>query len=131
MPNVTIEVRQTRSQAQEEALIEAVHAGLVQGFKIPYEDRTVRLIVHEPHRLQGSPRLKQPEQFTLISIDCFAGRSLNAKRELYAAIVSNLSKLGIPPDHVKIVLRESGLENWGIVGGRAACDLELGFKVDV
>jgi phenylpyruvate tautomerase PptA (4-oxalocrotonate tautomerase family) len=131
MPNVMIEVGRTYSQAQEHALMEAVHLALVQGFKIPMQDRTVRLIVHEPHRLQGSPRLAQPDRFTLISIDCFAGRSLDAKRALYAAIVLNLGELGIPPDHVKVLLREAPRENWGIAGGQAACDLELGFKVDV
>jgi phenylpyruvate tautomerase PptA (4-oxalocrotonate tautomerase family) len=39
--------------------------------------------------------------------------------------------MSIPRDHVKILLREIPPENWGIRGGRAACDVELGFKVDV
>jgi phenylpyruvate tautomerase PptA (4-oxalocrotonate tautomerase family) len=131
MPNVTIEVGQPRSQADEEALIEAVHLALVQAFRIPSSDRTARLIVHEPHRLQGSSLLAQPHLFTLISIDCFPGRSLEAKRALYAAIVDKLSVLGIPSDHVKVALRELPPENWGIRGGKAACDVELGFRVNV
>jgi phenylpyruvate tautomerase PptA (4-oxalocrotonate tautomerase family) len=45
--------------------------------------------------------------------------------------VLNLEALGIPRDHVKIVLREIPRENWGIRGGQAGCDVELGFKVDV
>ncbi|MEK5782203.1 hypothetical protein VXE43_19930 [Acinetobacter baumannii] len=31
--------------------------------------------------------LTQPEYFTLIGIDCFAGRSLETKRKLYQQIV--------------------------------------------
>nr|WP_238326414.1 tautomerase family protein [Desulfuromonas acetoxidans] len=64
-------------------------------------------------------------------MDCFAGRSLDAKRSLYQAIVNNLEPFGIPKSHVKIMLREITAENWGIRGGQAACDVELGFKVDV
>jgi phenylpyruvate tautomerase PptA (4-oxalocrotonate tautomerase family) len=45
--------------------------------------------------------------------------------------VENLGTLGIPPDHVLVLLDEVPRENWGIRGGRAACDVDLGFKVDV
>ena len=131
MPNVTIEVRQPRSPAQEGALMDAVHNALVAAFKIPIGDRTARIIVHEPHRLQCSARLSNPDLFTLVSIDCFSGRSVEAKRALYAAIVANLSALDIPSDHVTIVLRESAPENWGVAGGRAACDVALNFKINV
>jgi len=66
-----------------------------------------------------------------ISIDAFAGRSLDAKRNLYRTIAANLEPFGIPKDHVKILLREIAKENWGIRGGQAGCDVDLGFKIDV
>jgi phenylpyruvate tautomerase PptA (4-oxalocrotonate tautomerase family) len=72
-----------------------------------------------------------PECFTLVSVDCFAGRSVQAKRNLYAEVVDRLALLGIPRDHVSITVRESEAENWGIRGGRAACDVDLGFDVHV
>jgi len=51
---------------------------------------------------------------------------------LYKTIVSNLEqKFGIPKNHVKILLREIPKENWGIRGGQAACDIDIGFKTDV
>jgi phenylpyruvate tautomerase PptA (4-oxalocrotonate tautomerase family) len=111
--------------------MEAVHAALVEAFRIPVTDRTVRLIVHQPHRMMYFPGLAQPELFTQVSIDAFAGRSLDAKRALYQAIVSRLEALGIPRSHVKVLLRELPKENWGIRGGQAACDVDLGFKVEV
>jgi phenylpyruvate tautomerase PptA (4-oxalocrotonate tautomerase family) len=67
----------------------------------------------------------------MITIDAFAGRSLDAKRALYKAIVRNLEPFGIPADHVLTVLREHPQENWGVRGGQAACDIQLGFKVNV
>lgn len=131
MPATLIEIRTRYTPEQEVALIDAVHAALVSAFKIPPEDKTVRLVAHEPHRLACSPKLTQPERYTLITIDAFSGRSLDAKRALYQAIVTNLEALGIPKSHVKIVLHEVPKENWGIRGGQAGCDIELGFKIDV
>ena len=131
MPTVLIEVRRPYTPEQEMGLIEAVHAALREAFKIKPGDRDVRLIVHEPHRFACPPACEKPEAFTLIGIDAFAGRSVDAKRNLYRAIVANLEPFGIPKNHVKIVLREQPRENWGIRGGQAACDVDLGFKVDV
>jgi hypothetical protein len=37
----------------------------------------------------------------------------------------------IPRDHVSILLRESEAQNWGIRGGQAASDVDLGFTVTV
>jgi 5-carboxymethyl-2-hydroxymuconate isomerase len=131
MPSVLIEVRKSYSREQEISLIEAVHAALREAFKIAPGDRNVRLVVHEPHRFACPPAREKPEAYIHISIDAFAGRSIEAKRNLYRAIVTNLEPFGIPKDHVKILLREIPRENWGIRGGQAACDVDLGFKVDV
>lgn len=131
MPSVLIEVRRQYTREQETALIEAVHAALREAFRILPGDRNVRLVVHEPHRFACPPDRDRPDLYTHISIDAFAGRSLDAKRDLYKGIVKNLESLGIPRDHVKILLREIPRENWGIRGGQAGCDVELGYKIDV
>jgi len=131
MPSVLIEVRKPYTPAEEVALMEAVHAALREAFKILPGDRNVRLVAHEPHRFACPPERARPELYTHVSIDAFAGRSLDAKRALYRAVVANLGRLGIPADHVKILLRELPRENWGIRGGQAGCDVELGFEVEV
>ncbi|OHV05328.1 tautomerase family protein [Mycobacterium talmoniae] len=131
MPSSLIEVRRHYTPAEEVALIDAVHAALVAAFQIPAADKNVRLVAHEPHRFAHSPNLTHPERYTLVTIDCFAGRSVDAKRNLYGEIVRRLAELGVPADHVRILLRESVPENWGIRGGRAACDVDLGFQVNV
>ena len=131
MPSVLIEIRRAISAEEESRLMEAVHAALREAFKLLPGDRNVRLIAHEPHRFACPPDRSHPELYTHISIDAFAGRSLDAKRALYRGIVEKLEGLGIPRDHVKILLRELPKENWGIRGGQAACDLELGFKIEV
>jgi phenylpyruvate tautomerase PptA (4-oxalocrotonate tautomerase family) len=102
-----------------------------EAFKIPEWDRNIRLIVHEPHRFARPPGRGDSDLFTQVSIDCFAGRSLDAKRALYQCIVRNLEALGIPKEQVTIMLREIPKENWGIQGGQAACDVDVGFVVEV
>jgi len=131
VPHVLIETRRECSQAEEVALIDAVHGALLRAFRIPEDDRHVRLLVHQPHRFAVPPQLTQPERFTQVTIDAFAGRSIDAKRALYREIVECLEPLGVPPDHVSILVRDAPRENWGIRGGRAASDVDLGFEVNV
>ncbi len=131
MPHVLIETRREASRADESALIDAVHGALVRAFKIPEGDRHVRLLVHAPHRFAVPPEIEDPERFTQVTIDAFAGRSIDAKRALYREIVDSLEPLGIRRDHVSILVRDAPRENWGIRGGQAASDVDLGFDVDV
>ena len=131
MPSVMIEVRKKYTQVEEVEIMEAVHKALRDSFKILPHDKNVRLFVHEPHRFACPPDREKPEFYTHISIDAFAGRSLDAKRELYRSIVENLEQFGIPKNHVKILLREIPKENWGIRGGQAGCDVELGFEINI
>ncbi|MYD50555.1 MAG: tautomerase family protein [Dehalococcoidia bacterium] len=129
MPNATIEVRRHYTPTEESAIIDAVHAAMMQALKIPEWDKTVRLIVHEPHRF---PEISDKgERYTLIEIDLISGRSLEAKKALYQAIIKNLKPFGIPGDQIKILLRESPAENWGIRGGVPASEVDLGFDVNV
>lgn len=111
--------------------MEAVHTALCEAFQILPDDKNVRLIAHESHRFMYPPNRDKPDRYTHISIDAFAGRSLEAKRKLYQGIVTGLEALDIPKDHVKILLREIPKENWGIRGGQAGCDVELGYRIEV
>lgn len=131
MPTILIEVRKDYNEEEGTKVIDAVHSAMVSAFQIPPDDRTIRLLVHPPHRFTVSPTKTKPELYTLISIDAFAGRSIEAKRKLFGEIVNNLSELGIPKDHVLIVVRDSKKESWGVQGGQSGHDVDLGFKVEV
>jgi len=131
MPSTLVEVRRPYPPEQEVRIVEAVHAALVEGFKIPSEDRCVRLLTYEPHLFICSPKLDQPERYTVVTVTAFSGRSLDAKRNLYRGIVERLDRLGIPPSHVKIILNEVPQDNWGLRGGKPASEVELGFTVEV
>lgn len=91
MPSTTIDVRKSRSAEQETAIIDAVHAALVSAFGIPDRDKHVRLVEHLPHRLAHPPTPAHPELMTLVTIDCFEGRSVAAKRTCTARSSSGWS----------------------------------------
>lgn len=129
MPSTLVEVVDIYSPEEERAIVEAVQAALVEALRIPEEDRTVRLVAHQPHRFLRSGA--RSDRYTLVSVDLFEGRSMGAKRELYQALVRNLASLGTPAEDTKVLLRELPRENWGIRGGQPASEVELGFKVDI
>ncbi len=111
MPAILIEVRKDYNEEEGMKVINAVHSAMVSAFQIPAEDKTIRLLVHPPHRFAVSPTKTEPELYTLISIDAFTGRSIDAKRKLFSEIVKNLSELGIPKDHILIVVRDNNKES--------------------
>lgn len=128
MPIVHVHVARGRSAAQRKAILDGVHAALVEAFRIPEHDRNQILHEHAPESFESG---KGPG-FTLIELTVFPGRSDDAKRALHAAIVRNLQAgAEMSPEQVLIVLHEPPLVNWGIRGGRAACDVQVGFKLDV
>ena len=129
MPLIRVEIREGWLSAEKAGLLDAIHAAAVEALRIPDEDRTQILTEHPADAFEIPPG--KGERFTLVEITMFAGRSLDAKRHLYRAVVRNLGRLGIPPSDVVIVLHEVALQKWGIRGGTAASDVDLGFEVDV
>ncbi len=111
--------------------MEAVHAAIVEAFEVSPVHRNVTLVVHAPHRFIGRTDCPQPDRVTNISIFLLPGRSRAAKRRLYASLVQRLQAFGIPPVCVLVRLHELPAENFGVRGGQALCDVELGYSVAV
>ena len=129
MPIARIEVRKTWPPEQVQAIIEAVYQAQREALQLPEHDRQIRYIEHRPEHFHVPP--DKGENYTIVEITLFAGRSLQAKRELYQAIVKRFEALGIAAPDVIIVLNEVPLDNWGIRSGKPASEVDLGFKVNV
>ena len=129
MPIARIEVRKSRSPEQVQAIIEAVYQAQREALQLPERDRKIGYIEHRSEHFHVPP--DKGENYTLVEITLFAGRSLQAKRALYQAIIKRFEALGIAASDVIIVLNEVPLENWGIRGGQPASEVDLGFKVNV
>lgn len=127
MPLIKLTMRSGRTAGQKRRIMDGVHGALVDALRIPENDR-FQFVNEIPEGNWDCP--ERPDR-VLVEIKLFAGRSLEAKRALYAAVTANLEACGVDPLDVFVVLSDEPLENWGIRGGQAACDLDLGFKVDV
>jgi hypothetical protein len=129
MPDILTEVRGSWLQGKQAAFLEAIHQAVVQAFKTPNDEPLARLIEHSASSYLTP--FAAGERFTRIEIVLFGGRSLEAKRELYRAMVRNLQPFDVPAEDVKVVLIETTPENVGFRGGQAACDLDLGYALQV
>jgi hypothetical protein len=129
MPDVLVEVRGSWIGNRKKELLHAVHDALIESIKTDPEDKVVRLVEHSPDDfIMPSPA---GDRFTRIEITMFVGRSIEAKRMLYRAMVKALVPFGIPAKDIKIVLVEVPLESVGIRGGQAASDIQLSYEVKV
>jgi phenylpyruvate tautomerase PptA (4-oxalocrotonate tautomerase family) len=130
MPFVRISLRRGRSPDYKRALFDGIHAALVEAFLIPDSDRNQQILELDAESFEISPT--KSNQFVIIEITAFQGRSLAAKKNLYSAIVRNLgTSPGIAGDDILIILHEPPKENWGIHGGKPASKVDIGFRIDI
>jgi len=129
MPLVKIEARKEWGVSQKKKIIDAVHMAMRESIKIPENDRNIRFIEYHPEDFEVPPG--KSDNYILVEITMFVGRSLQAKKELYQGIVRGLGEVGISSNDIFIVLHEVPLDNWGIRGGVPASEVDLGFKVEV
>ena len=128
MPSTRIETTAGWINGRHADVIAAVQRALVDGIRIPQEDRHIRILEY-PAGAMAVPDDRGPRA-TLIEISMFAGRSIEAKRRLYGALQREMTAFGLGPRDLKVVIHDEPRENWG-VGGIALSDVEPKFKVDV
>jgi phenylpyruvate tautomerase PptA (4-oxalocrotonate tautomerase family) len=129
MPLVRIDIVTGKSAEYKKALLNGIHDALEEAIKIPDSDRRQRLYELNDFDFERTGRT---DAYTIIEITMFKGRSFEAKKALYSAIVRNLeASPGIPGGEVTIVIHEPPLENWGIRGGKPASEVNLGFNVNI
>lgn len=128
MPISKIEVCRSRTALEVAALIDAVYQAQLVALKVPEDDKQIRYLEYKPEHFPVPP--SKTENYTLVEIQIFPGRSLDAKRKLFSEIARRFGELGIQPNDITIILHEPSLDNWG-VGGKPASEVNLGFKLDV
>ena len=129
MPQVRIDTGYHLLNGEHEAVYDDNQAEMVEGIKIPEDDRCYRLVTYDADHFPNVPG--HSDRFIIIEIALFAGRSMDAKRKMYAAICRNLkATFGLEPRDIRIVLEENTRENWAL-DGKPASEIDLGFKVEV
>ena len=129
MPLVRLSLYEGKTIDEKNKIIGLIHKSMMDSLKIPENDKNFRIIEYKKENFI-IPKNKS-ENYILIEISMFKGRTLDAKRLLYKYIVENLKKIGFNPSDIFIVLHEEDMDNWGIRGGYPASEVNLGFKVDV
>jgi 4-oxalocrotonate tautomerase family enzyme len=130
MPLVKISLLKGKDPEYKRALLDGVHSALVESFLIPDSDRMQ--IIYELDNDNFDIPLDKTDQFLIIEIVAFQGRSFETKKKLYRAVIEKLGRSpGITGDDILVILHEPQKENWGIRGGRPASEVDLGFKVEV
>ena len=115
MPLVRIDIIKGKSAEYKKALLDCVHEGLMESIGISDWDRFQRII--EIDRTDFETPMEKTDQFTMIEITMFQGRSKEQKKALIERITEKLNaKLGIVPTDVFIVIHEPPNENWGLGG---------------
>jgi phenylpyruvate tautomerase PptA (4-oxalocrotonate tautomerase family) len=128
MPIAKIEVLRSRSAADIQAMIQAVYEAQREALRVPEDDRQIRYVEHKREHFPIPPG--KTENYTIVEINIFPGRSLDAKRNLYKDIFQRFEKLGIQASDLIVILNEPAMQNWGI-RGLPASEVEIGFKLDV
>lgn len=122
MPLVTLTLREARTADFKTAVLDAIHAALVQS-GVPVADRFQRVLTLAPEDARidpDYPDLARPRTSgsLLIEILWSVGRSVKVKRALLADLMARLGALGIDAEEVMVVMIETAWENWSFGGGR-------------
>ncbi|SRR5258707_7991249 len=123
MPFVTVYLRRGKSHEYARSIGDAIHEALVAEANVPPDDRFQVFVQLEDDLLIAHPSyggVSRSDDLVIIQITLNAGRTVEIKKSLYAAIASRLeATVDIRPDDVLISLVEVTKENWSFGGGRA------------
>ena len=98
-----------------QALSSAIHNSVVEALGYPVNKKFHRFL------LLGKGEFLYPndrsENYTIIEISMFEGRSVDAKKHLINLIFENVERdVGIKPQDIEITIFETPKHNWGIRG---------------
>lgn len=127
MPLIRIDIAKGNDKEFLISLINETMKCIQEVLNLPSNDRNIRLTEFDNELFY----MKPPYQL-IIEISMFSGRTVETKRKLYQQIVAQLSAvLNLNKEAIFILINEQPKENWGIRGGIAASDLNLGFKIEI
>lgn len=129
MPIVKIEEQGPRSAEEKAALVSVLFEAIKDTLGVSPAELQARYCAFAAEDYFSPPGMAG---YVAIEISLFAGRSLDAKRRLYARVAHDVAALrAIDAGRVLVLLREEPFENWGMHGGRAATDLAFDYAIAI
>ena len=129
MAQVKIYGFKTSIGTKKENLSKAIHESLMEVFGLPENKKFHRyILLNEGDFFYPDDR---SQEYTIIELSIFEGRSIETKKELINSIFSKVKQyVGIANQDVEITIFETPMSNWGI-RGMPADELALNYKVNV
>lgn len=110
-------------------LSDIVHASIVEALDYPVDKRFQRFFPLDAADFFFAA--DRTEQYTIIEISMFEGRTMEAKKQLIRLLFQNISaELDIATQDIEITISETPRHNWGI-RGLPGDELTLNYKVNV
>ncbi len=129
MAQIVIWGRRALIDERRAALSTAIHSAVVTALDYPADKLFQRFVGLEPGDFLHPE--DRGDDYVIVEISMFEGRTDEAKRALIAALFRNIEdQVGIVPHSVEITITETPRLNWGI-RGRNGIDLDLDYAVDV
>jgi 4-oxalocrotonate tautomerase family enzyme len=115
MPLVRIEMIKGKNREYKDKMLSCIHEGLVESIGIEDWDRFQRIVEIDKDDFETAPG--KTDNFTIIEITMFPGRSAEQKKKIIEMIAYNLEKeLKIQPTDIFIIINDPPNENWGLGG---------------
>jgi len=112
-----------------ETLSDVIHSCMVDALEYPSEKKFHRFFPMDKSDFYFANG--RTEEYTIIEISMFEGRTVEAKKQLIKLLFERISKeLEISPQDVEITIFETPKHNWGI-RGLPGDELVLNYKVNV
>ena len=129
MSQIKIYTLSSTIQQHRQPLSEAIHSALVSALHYPPDKKFQRFIAFAPEDfIYPNDR---SEQYLIIEISMFEGRTTSAKKHFIQSIFSNIQQqCGISPQDIEITIFETPKCNWGI-RGKNADELGLNYQVNI
>jgi phenylpyruvate tautomerase PptA (4-oxalocrotonate tautomerase family) len=110
-------------------LSDVIHSCVVDALQYPPDKRAHRFIPLEPDDYYYPAG--RTEQYTIIEISMFEGRSVEAKKQLIGLLFERIcGQFGMSVQDVEITIFETPRHNWGL-RGVPGDELQLNYKVEV
>ena len=115
MPIVKIDIKKGKDPDFKKKLLDIVHHSIMEALDIPDWDRFQRINEYDPGCFE-TPEEKT-DDFMIIEITMFQGRTKEQKKDLIEKLAANIScGLSVKPTDIFVVIKDPPDENWGLAG---------------
>ena len=114
MPLVQFDLPRPLFQDKKDEISAEVHQAFIDALDIPPDDKFQIFRPREADELVFDPSYGGVDRRNLMVVQVLMVHRypVALKRELYRAVVTRLSKIGIRPEDIQIAITENGYEDW-------------------